>query len=258
MSRLTLAQQQAWEALDLGPLWMFDGLQADGQQPLAAPVAGSVATRASHAPVLSARATPTDDIAQLDWQQLQQEVTGCRRCGLCEGRQNTVFGIGDTRPNWLIIGEAPGAQEDKAGEPFVGEAGQLLDAMLAAAGARRGAGIFIVNVLKCRPPGNRDPATEEVASCAPFLHRQIELLQPQLIFTMGRFAAQALLQTESGIGALRAKVHHVDVAGRRIPLVAGYHPAYLLRRPEEKAKAWDDICLARSIVAPDADRETPA
>jgi DNA polymerase len=189
-------------------------------------------------------------VARMDWQALREAVRTCTECGLSETRNNTVFGVGDEKPRWLIVGEAPGAQEDRQGEPFVGEAGQLLEAMLRSVGVSRQKGVFILNVLKCRPPGNRDPEPDEVASCSAYLHRQVTLLQPALIFSLGRFATQALLATDKSIGSLRQQVHQLAVGGSQVPLVVGYHPAYLLRRPEEKVKAWQDICLARSVCDP--------
>ncbi|MGB7298287.1 MAG: uracil-DNA glycosylase [Burkholderiaceae bacterium] len=230
----------AWHALDIGPLWSVTGpiLSRDSTT-----VAMPVAAEANHA-------NEANGVAAMGWTELQTAVAECRLCSLCESRQRTVFGAGDNQPRWLVVGEAPGAREDESGEPFVGEAGQLLNAMLASVGASRIAGVFIVNVLKCRPPGNRDPQPDELASCARYLERQVQVLQPELIFTMGRFAAQALLKTDRSIGSLRQSVHEVDIGGRRVPLVAGYHPAYFLRKPEEKFKAWQDICLARSVCDP--------
>ncbi|WP_255991265.1 uracil-DNA glycosylase [Chitinolyticbacter albus] len=178
-------------------------------------------------------------IASLDWQALQREVAGCTACGLCQTRTQTVFGVGNPQAELLVVGEAPGAEEDRQGEPFVGAAGKLLDNLLAAIGEKRGERVFIANVLKCRPPGNRNPQAEEVLQCAPFLARQIALIRPRLIFAVGRFAIQTLLQTEAPVGALRGKVHEVD----GIPVVVGYHPAYLLRNLPDKARAWHDLLL---------------
>ena len=260
MRKLSVSKGRAWSALGLGPLWLVNGpnhaesqvvslqKQPSGAMPVQERVAAPAKCDQSE---LSRSVMRTEtDIAQMDWQQLQSEVADCHRCRLCETRRNTVFGVGDTSPRWLVIGEAPGANEDAQGQPFVGEAGRLLDAMLSSVGASRDSGVFILNVLKCRPPGNRDPAPAEVASCSAFLQRQVALLKPDLIFSMGRFAAQALLQTDQGIGALRQRVHEVAIGSLNVPLVVGYHPAYLLRRPEEKARAWQDICLARSVCDP--------
>jgi uracil-DNA glycosylase len=185
-------------------------------------------------------AAPAASIPLMDWAALGQAVAECRACGLCETRNTTVFGVGDPQPDWMIVGEAPGEQEDLQGEPFVGQAGRLLDNMLRALGVDRSRKVYIANVLKCRPPGNRNPEPEEVARCEPFLRRQVELLQPKIIVAMGRFAVQSLLGSSEPIGKLRGRVH--DYGG--VPLVVTYHPAYLLRNLPEKAKAWADLCLA--------------
>lgn len=178
------------------------------------------------------------------WDALAREVAACERCPLHEGRLNTVFGVGNQQADWLVIGEAPGAEEDKRGEPFVGRAGQLLNAMLAAIGLARET-VYIANILKCRPPGNRDPRPEEVAACSPYLARQIEYLAPRIILAVGRIAAQNLLAVTTPIGRLRGEVHELGPA--RIPLIVTYHPAYLLRSPAEKRKAWADLLLARRV-----------
>lgn len=177
----------------------------------------------------------------LDWGQLQQQVTACMRCELHRSRTQTVFGVGDCRAEWLVIGEAPGADEDAQGEPFVGRAGQLLNAMLLAVGKARES-VYIANILKCRPPGNRDPRPEEVIQCRSYLRRQIELITPKIILAVGRIAAQNLLESEEPIGRLRGKIHRLPDFG--IPVVVTYHPAYLLRKPAEKSKTWDDLQLA--------------
>jgi uracil-DNA glycosylase family 4 len=176
-------------------------------------------------------------------------VAGCTACGLCRGRQTTVFGVGNERAHWMLVGEAPGQQEDQQGEPFVGKAGQLLDNMLRAVGLLRAAAppeqqVFIANVLKCRPPGNRNPEPAEVAQCEPFLKRQVALVQPRIILAMGRFAVQSLLQTQDPIGRLRGRVHTYE----GVPLIVTYHPAYLLRNPLDKARSWEDLCLAREVM----------
>ncbi len=192
-------------------------------------------------PVLS---PPAEGIAQMDWPQLEAAVATCRACGLCESRRNTVFGTGNVSADWMVVGEAPGENEDREGQPFVGPAGQLLDNMLRAVGRSRGGagaqGAYIANVLKCRPPANRNPQPAEVVQCAPYLARQVALLQPKIILAMGRFAVQSLLQTDEPIGKLRGRVHHYQ----GVPVIVTYHPAYLLRTPADKAKAWADLCLA--------------
>ena len=183
-------------------------------------------------------------IETMDWPALQAAVAGCEACGLCRSRKNTVFGVGDVQADWMIVGEAPGENEDLQGEPFVGLAGQLLDNMLRAVGrSRTGAGAqgaYIANVLKCRPPANRNPQPAEVAQCEPYLTRQVALVKPKIILAMGRFAVQSLLKTEEPIGRLRGRVHHYE----GVPVIVTYHPAYLLRTPADKAKAWADLCLA--------------
>lgn len=184
-------------------------------------------------------------IAGLDWEALQAEVARCTACPLHETRTQAVFGVGDRHAQWMLIGEAPGAEEDRQGEPFVGRAGKLLNAMLHAVGLSRQQ-VFIANILKSRPPNNRDPRPEEVAACEPFLKRQVELIQPQLILALGRVAAQNLLKTDTRLGALRGKIYHYSQS--EIPVVVTYHPAYLLRSPKEKRKAWEDLQFALSIT----------
>ena len=176
----------------------------------------------------------------MDWASLEAAVAGCQACGLCRGRRNTVFGVGDRQAGWMLVGEAPGENEDLRGEPFVGNAGQLLDNMLRAVGLDRQQGVYIANVIKCRPPGNRNPEPAEVAQCEPFLRRQIALVRPRIIVAMGRFAVQSLLGTQEPIGKLRGRLHQYE----GVPVVVTYHPAYLLRNLPDKAKAWADLCLA--------------
>ena len=193
-------------------------------------------------------ATPRQDVAGLDWDALREKVRDCRACGLRAGCTQTVFGVGNTQADLLVIGEAPGADEDRQGEPFVGRAGQLLNAMLLAMGFKREA-VFIANIVKCRPPDNRDPKAEEALQCAPYLQRQIELIQPRVILAVGRIAAQNLLKTDITVGKLRGRVH--AFGERRIPLVVTYHPAYLLRSPEQKGKSWQDLQRALSALRGD-------
>jgi DNA polymerase len=184
-------------------------------------------------------------IDTMEWDALAETVSACRACKLCGTRKNTVFGVGDPKADWLIVGEAPGENEDIQGEPFVGQAGKLLDNMLRALGLNRREKVYIANVLKCRPPGNRNPEPDEVAQCEPFLRRQVELLQPKVIVAMGRFAVQSLLGTTDAIGKLRGQRH--SYAG--VPVVVTYHPAYLLRNLPDKGKAWSDLCLAQAIAS---------
>ena len=179
------------------------------------------------------------------WIPLKSAVSGCTKCGLHKTRTQTVFGVGDENADWMLIGEAPGAEEDRLGDPFVGQAGKLLDNMLAAIGLSRRQNVYIANVLKCRPPGNRNPTPEEVAQCSPHLLKQIGLIKPKLIVAMGRFAAQTLLESDASIASLRGRVHRY--AG--VPLIVTYHPAYLLRTLEDKAKAWEDLLFAKKTIS---------
>ena len=187
----------------------------------------------------------TARIARMDWSELKSAVTACTQCGLRKTCTQTVFGVGDEQADWLLVGEAPGAEEDARGEPFVGQAGKLLDGMLAAIGLKRGEDVYIANVLKCRPPGNRNPERPEVERCSPFLVRQVELVRPKLILAMGRFACQTLLDTDASIASLRGQLHRYQ----GVPLIVTYHPAYLLRTLPDKAKAWEDLCFARRTMS---------
>ena len=185
----------------------------------------------------------------MGWPELREAVSGCTACKLCTGRKQTVFGVGNERAHWMIVGEAPGEQEDLKGEPFVGKSGQLLDNMLRAVGLTRGDApaeqqVYIANTVKCRPPGNRNPEPAELAQCEPFLIRQIALVQPRMILAMGRFAVQSLLRSSEPIGRLRGRVHQYQ----GVPLVVTYHPAYLLRNPEDKSRSWEDLCLAKEAL----------
>lgn len=182
-------------------------------------------------------------VAAMGWESLQEAVAACKRCVLHSTRTQTVFGVGNRRAQWLFVGEAPGADEDRQGEPFVGRAGQLLNAMLEALGLKREE-VYIANVLKCRPPGNRDPQPNEVECCEPFLMRQIELIAPRLIVALGRHAAHSLLKTEAPLSRLRGQ----RLSYRGTPLIVTFHPAYLLRNPADKRRAWDDLCVARNVV----------
>jgi DNA polymerase len=190
-------------------------------------------------------ASREERIARMGWDDLRAEVAKCTACGLRAGCTQTVFGVGDQNAEWLLVGEAPGAEEDRLGEPFVGQAGKLLDNILAAIGLARGRNVYIANTLKCRPPGNRNPEPEEMAKCGPFLLRQIALIRPRLILAMGRFAVQSLLQTDASIASLRGRLHRY--AG--VPLIVTYHPAYLLRNLPDKAKSWADLRFAMKTLA---------
>ena len=230
------------------------------------PVAASVAAPmpVPSDPALAERAA---GIATLAWAPLKEAVAACTACGLCASRKQTVFGVGHAQADWMIVGEAPGEQEDLAGEPFVGPAGQLLDQMLRAIGQSRrapdsgdapataddqagdpGRRVYIANTLKCRPPRNRNPEPDELARCEPFLRRQVELIQPKLILALGRFAVKTLLKSDDAIGKLRGRVHRYE----GIPVIVSYHPAYLLRNMPDKAKAWEDLCLATKTMAAEA------
>ncbi len=249
----------------------------------AAPAPASVAAERAQAPALLApapipgMAAPTmalrpSGIGAMDWPALQVAVSGCQACKLCGTRKNTVFGVGRAvaepalapRVDWLVVGEAPGENEDIRGEPFVGQAGKLLDNMLKSMGLDRhggsGAGVFITNVLKCRPPGNRNPEPDEIAQCEPFLKRQIELLQPKVILAVGRFAVQSLLQGSvpgvqtTPLGKLRGRIYRYH----DVPVVVSYHPAYLLRSLPDKAKAWADLCLALDVMRKISDADSGA
>ena len=200
--------------------------------------------RAVNAAVVSSPAAAAPAGLGPEWQVLQDTVRGCTQCGLHKTRTQTVFGVGNPAASWMFIGEAPGADEDRQGEPFVGRAGQLLNAMLFAMGLKREE-VYIANVLKCRPPGNRDPQPEEVAQCEPYLIRQIERIRPKLIVALGRHAAHSLLKTDVPLARLRGQ----RLSYHGIPLIVTYHPAYLLRSPGEKRKAWEDLVLAKNVMA---------
>jgi len=225
------------------------GLQAAGTVSSATAPTFAAATDGAELAARNTQATersaPGGDVAGMDWQALRASVAGCTLCGLHTTRTQTVFGVGNPNADWLVIGEAPGAEEDARGEPFVGRAGGLLNSMLAAIGLKREQ-VFIANILKCRPPGNRDPKPEEAMLCRPYLERQIALISPKVILAVGRIAAQNLLATEVPIGRLRGRVHNFGIA--RTPLVVTYHPAYLLRSPGEKRKSWQDLKLAVDTV----------
>lgn len=221
--------------------------------PEAVPIKQSVASSGSNSsqnmqPAKSQEALPELDVSTLDLVQVSEAIDACRRCGLCETRQQAVAGDGVQTPTILVVGEAPGEQEDQQGKPFVGRSGQLLDNMLKAIGHGRDTSVYITNVVKCRPPGNRNPRDEEILACAPYLARQIALLAPAVILAMGRFAAHALLKTEAPLQKLRESSHTLEVGGRSLPVVVTYHPAYLLRRPVDKRLAWEDLKRLRDLL----------
>ena len=242
------------------PLWVprrplpRDASSAQAAAPVPSPPSPAQEPEPPAAPPLVEAAheatSPAVAIEQLDWAGLREQVAACTRCAeLAASRSQTVFGVGNPDADWLVIGEAPGAEEDRQGEPFVGRAGKLLDAMLAAIALDRRQA-YIANVLKCRPPNNRDPRPEEVANCRPWLDRQIALIRPRVILVVGRIAAQTLLGTDAPLSRLRGQVHRLP--GTDIPVIVTYHPAYLLRTPKDKRKAWDDLKLACRVMAGEA------
>jgi len=237
------------EEMGLTPLWRLRTGAAGSAAEEAQAVPATAARAAAAAPAAPSSAVGADEraarIGRMDWAELKATVAACTACGLRKTCTQTVFGVGDEQADWLLVGEAPGADEDARGEPFVGQAGKLLDAMLAGIGLKRGEDVYIANVLKCRPPGNRNPEAAEVAQCSPFLLRQVELIRPRLILAMGRFACQTLLATDASIGSLRGRTHRYQ----GLPLIVTYHPAYLLRTLQDKAKAWEDLCFARRTMA---------
>jgi DNA polymerase len=231
---MTAARERYLEAIGI-PVWRLrtGGASAPAEAP-------GVAVQAP------ARSAPTAPSDAADWDGLAARVRACTLCGLHRSRTQTVFGVGRRDASLFVIGEAPGADEDRQGEPFVGRAGQLLNAMLRAIGLRRSE-VFIANILKCRPPNNRDPEPSEAASCTPYLSQQIELVKPRVLLAVGRISAQWLLQTDTPIGRLRGRA--LTYGERGTPLVVTYHPAYLLRSPLEKAKAWTDLCLVKELLS---------
>ena len=270
------------DALGIGPQWVRrtvgvgpsasppteSGIPAPGQQMAQAASGEFVAAMPAQArppvpasPPAPAAVPPTDaEIAAMDWATLQAAVSTCTRCRLCESRTRTVFGVGDPDPSWLFVGEGPGRNEDREGQPFIGPAGKLLDNMLAALSLDRRRGVFIANVVKCRPTDaggmDRAPASDEAAACRPYLERQIALLKPTLLVALGKTAALALLQRPPAttLAALRGEVHHYAA----LPMVVTYHPAYLLRVPADKRKTWEDLCLAMDVHAAQSSAAAPA
>ena len=231
------------QQMGLGPIWQRRGLDTDES--------GSV----SAATVLPASASAEEaadaaSVMSMDWATLEENIRGCHRCGLCQGRTHAVPGVGDRKARWLFVGEGPGRQEDAQGEPFVGPAGKLLDNMLRALGLARGANTYIANIVKCRPAGadgrDRPPTADEVAACMPYLARQVDLIRPDVIVALGKTAAVSLLglPADTSLASLRDKIHHYA----DLPLIVTYHPAYLLRQPADKAKSWRDLCLAKSLL----------
>lgn len=232
-------QEAILRELNLYPLWQRRG--APVPAPASSLDGGQTDSQQSAMGVSTPSATY---VSTLDWPALKATVRGCTACKLRAGCTQTVFGVGDEKAGWLFVGEGPGADEDAQGEPFVGQAGKLLDSMLAAIKLKRGHDVYIANIVKCCPPGNRVPDAEEIAQCLPYLQRQIAHIQPKVIVALGKTAATALLGREATLDSLRGAVH----AYQNIPLIITYHPAYLLRTPLDKAKAWQDICLAKETM----------
>src|SRR5216684_2367637 len=232
--------------------WTLRGSAAAASEPVAAPfnesapVVAAVPRETARRDELAPGDAAAPREAAYDWPQLRERVAACTRCGLSATRTQTVFGVGNLQAEWLVVGEAPGAEEDRQGEPFVGRAGQLLNAMLRAIGLAREQ-VYIANLLKCRPPNNRDPSAGEAAECLPYLEQQIALLKPKIMLAVGRIASQNLLHTEVTLGRLRQQVHRFGLS--QVPLVVTYHPAYLLRTPTDKRKAWEDLKFAREVCA---------
>lgn len=263
---MSLSREQMLVEMGISPIWVL----RQGEQPVAEPdpVSATVAIAtakpppvamqmpqpdAPAAPVAPPKAPGTVDVGNLDWPELARQVATCQACPLCRQRKQAVLGIGDLHPDWLFIGEGPGADEDAQGEPFVGQAGKLLDNMLTALDIARGNKVYIGNAVKCRPPGNRTPEAAELATCRPYLERQIALLKPKIIVLLGKVAVHSVLHDDKSLASLRGKLF--EYAG--IPVVVTYHPAYLLRNLPDKAKAWEDLLFARRVLREAASPELP-
>jgi len=253
---MSLTRNQLLDEMGLAPQWVLRepsavarGEKRAKSSTLPAPMPKAEQFLAAVAEKMPASgAERSAPIAQLGWDGLRQRIAGCRDCALCSERKQAVVGVGDENADWLFVGEGPGAEEDARGEPFVGPAGKLLDAMLAAIDLTRGEDVYIANAVKCRPPSNRTPEAAEMAACAPYLKRQIALLQPRLIVLLGRAAVHALLGEEGSLASLRGKPLAYRDGEREIPVVVTYHPAYLLRTLPDKAKSWEDLCRARALM----------
>jgi uracil-DNA glycosylase family 4 len=251
-----LSRNRLLQEMGLGPVWRLrdaavDGaeLAAEAELPVAeVAVQNSPAAAVPVAPTRAAASVSADVIAGLGWPELREGIAACGNCGLCQERKQAVPGVGDEQADWLFIGEGPGAEEDARGEPFVGQAGKLLDAMLAAIDLKRGENVYIANAVKCRPPGNRTPEADEMAACWPWLKRQIALIQPKLIVLLGKAAMHAVLHEDHALGASRGKLFEYRDGDLVVPVIVTYHPAYLLRNLPDKAKAWEDLCLARRTM----------
>ena len=252
---MSLARHQLLAEMGLSPQWVLRDQPAVARGTPTLPAAPTPPTPKADEflaqavePTPAAGAERSEPVAQLDWDGLRRSIAACRACALCAERKQAVAGVGDEHADWLFIGEGPGAEEDARGEPFVGPAGKLLDAMLAAIDLKRGEDVYIANAVKCRPPSNRTPEPAEMGACAPYLKRQIALLQPRLIVLLGRAAVHALLGEEGSLASLRGKPLAYRDGEREIPVVVTYHPAYLLRTLPDKAKSWQDLCRARALM----------
>jgi len=276
---MTLSRERLLHEMGLGPVWRLRAAAGgQGEAPLAGsdPLAEAGAADAVQPPTASTPREPAQvfaaagltpataplaagDLAALDWPALRATIAACSVCGLCRDRRQAVSGVGDENADWLFVGEGPGAEEDARGEPFVGQAGKLLDAMLAAIDLCRGDNVYIANAVKCRPPGNRTPEAGEIDACRPYLRRQIALLRPKLIVLLGRAAVQAVLGEERSLAGSRGKRFEYRDGELVVPVVVTYHPAYLLRNLPDKAKAWEDLCFARRLMceAQAAGRDLP-
>ena len=255
---MSVPRGQLLDEMGLSPQWVLRAqpsvargavaVVAEQPQPAALPEAVRNELPREVPRMVSSVILRAEQIADFGWEQLRESIGECRACGLCAERKQVVPGVGDERAGWLFIGEAPGAEEDLRGEPFVGPAGQLLDSMLAAIGLDRREGVYITNAVNCRPPGNRTPEAAEMSACAPYLKRQIALIQPRLIVLLGRVAVHAVLGEEGSLASLRGKALAYRDGERTIPVLVTYHPAYLLRTLPDKAKAWEDLCRARALI----------
>ncbi|MDD4911173.1 MAG: uracil-DNA glycosylase [Sideroxydans sp.] len=243
---MNLRDENVLREMNLYPLWVRKEMPAQSEQP-SVEILQEVEVQpvAYVAPVEAVQHIETSIEPALGWDELKAQVKDCTACKLREGCTQTVFGVGDEKADWLFVGEGPGADEDERGEPFVGQAGKLLDNMLASIKLKRGNNVYIANIVKCRPPNNRTPEKDEAATCMPYLKQQIALIKPKLIVALGKTAASSLLNSDATLGSLRGKLHQVE----GIPVLVTYHPAYLLRSPAEKARAWVDLCLAIDVMS---------
>ncbi len=252
---MSLSRHEMLKEMGLSPHWVLRAQPSAARNEAASNAVESehVQSESGAQPVellgpSNAKKAEQTPVSGMNWDELRQNIRDCRACGLCQGRKQAVPGVGDEEADWLFIGEGPGAEEDARGEPFVGQAGRLLDAMLEAVDLKRGENVYIANAVKCRPPGNRTPEAAEMAACLPYLQRQIVLLQPKLIVLLGRAAVNSVLGQEGSLASLRGKTLTYRESGQEIPAVVTYHPAYLLRNLPDKAKAWEDLCRARAMM----------